>query len=106
MKRREVAAFARPLRTEHVAERVAQRALEPHADRHAEALLAAMDDLGRQQARGHVLENAFRRPSRIFMSAGRRAAKSMTRLSSSGTLDSIECAMLMRSTFTSTSSGR
>ena len=30
----------------------------------------------------------------------------MTRLSSSGTRDSIECAMLMRSTLVSTSSGR
>ena len=48
----------------------------------------------------------LRRPLAILKCAGSVAAKSMTRLSRSGTRDSIECAMLMRSTLVSTSSGR
>ncbi len=48
----------------------------------------------------------LRRPLAILKWAGSVAAKSMTRLSRSGTRDSIECAMLMRSTLVSTSSGR
>ena len=52
------------------------------------------------------LSTCFRRPFLIFSDAGSVAAKSITSLSSSGTRDSIECAMLMRSTFVRMSSGR
>ena len=48
----------------------------------------------------------LRRPSLILSAAGSADANLTTSLSSSGTRDSIECAMLMRSTFVSTSSGK
>ena len=49
-RRLEVAALARRRRPQHVGEEVAQAAAEPDAERHAEALLPAIEDLGRQQA--------------------------------------------------------
>ena len=52
------------------------------------------------------LSMCLRRPFLIFSDAGSVTAKSTTSLSSSGTRDSIECAMLMRSTLVRQSSGR
>ena len=106
-RRLEIAALARARRPQHVGEHVASGRRGTSAERHAESLLLPIEDRRRAAApRATSFSTCLRRPFVNLQRAGSVAANSMTSLSSSGTRDSIECAMLMRSTFVSTSSGR
>src|SRR5215471_7834831 len=55
----EVAALERTSRQEGVAEQIAELSAEPHVERHAKPLLAAIDQAGWKKLRRHLLEDVF-----------------------------------------------
>ena len=105
-RRLEIAPLPRSRCIEHVGEEIGQSPAEPDAHRHAEALLPAVENSRGQQRPQRLFQNVLAAAACDLEADGSVAAKSMTSLSSSGTRDSIECAMLIRSTFVRTSSGR